>query len=358
MKKIGLLTIHDTLNFGSLFQTYGLYKAIESLGQDITLIDYKNDAIADREKTYRLNQVKSIKDLYKFVFHHSFLEQKHKNFWEFINHNMKTSEVYNKDTIIEANKVFDTFAVGSDIVWGMIITGYDFNYMLQFADDSKRKISFSSSVGTRWPSEYDEIVKKNLCRFDHICVREQLAQKWINEVLPEKQIVETCDPTMLWDRGTLWGEFAKKELVANGDYLLIYLKTDDNRTVKDAIAYGKEHHLPVYNINYNHSIPGVKNIHPTDVYEWISWFAFASCIFTASYHGIMFSLFFEKPFFWYSRANSARTESLSKELGISNREGIFENIKADVKMDYTKINQRIEKKRGQSWAQLKQMLCE
>ena len=40
MKKIGLITIHDTLNYGSLLQTYALYKAIESLGVEIELIDY------------------------------------------------------------------------------------------------------------------------------------------------------------------------------------------------------------------------------------------------------------------------------------------------------------------------------
>lgn len=356
MKKIGLLTIHDTLNFGSLFQTYGLYKAIESLGMDITLIDYKNAAIADREKTYRFRQVKNMKDFYKFVFHHHFLEKKHDHFWQFINSNMKISDEYNKDTIQIANKVFDTFIVGSDIVWGMDITGYDFNYMLQFADTTKKKVSFSSSVGTRWPREFDEVVKGCLNRFEYICVREQLAQKWINELIPQKQIVETCDPTMLWNRNTLWGQFDKAELVPKEDYILVYLKTDDNKTVNDAIAYGKEHHLPVYNINYNHSIFGVRNIHPTGICEWISWFAHAKVIFTASYHGILFSLYFEKPFFWYSRANSARTESLSRELGIENRFGNRENIKADEQMDYIKINNAIEKKRTLSWKQLSLIL--
>ena len=43
MKKIGLITIHDTLNYGSLLQTYALYKAIESLGVEIELIDSINN---------------------------------------------------------------------------------------------------------------------------------------------------------------------------------------------------------------------------------------------------------------------------------------------------------------------------
>ena len=358
MSKVGLLTIHDTLNFGSLFQTYGLYKAIEELGFDITLIDYKNDAIAEREKTYRLNEVHTVKELYKAIFHHHFLEEKHKNFWKFISENMKVSDAYNSKNIDGTNDIFDTFIVGSDIVWGMEITGYDMNYMLEFAGGDKKKLSFSSSVGTRWPEKYDEKVKLLLSRFDRICVREQLAQKWINELLPEKQVIETCDPTMLWSKETLWGQFNKPDLVSKKDYVLIYLKTDDNRTVTDAIEYGKKHGLPVYNINYFHSVPGVRNIRPTSVDQWISWFANAKIIFTASYHGIMFSLYFEKQFFWYSRANSARTESLSRELYIQNREGNKENIEKDIKIDYRKTNKAIELKRQFSWDVLKSILCQ
>ena len=356
MRKIGLLTIHDTLNFGSLFQTYGLYRAIEALGYKITLIDYKNTAIAEREKTYRLSEVHTIKELYKAIFHHGFLEAKHVHFWEFINGNMDVTIPFSASTIKKANDLFDTFVVGSDIVWGMEITGYDLNYMLEFADDDKKKVSFSSSVGTRWPEEYNDKVKSLLARFDEICVREQLAQKWINELLPEKKIAETCDPTMLWDKETLWGQFNNQSLVPQRKYVLIYLKTDDNRTVTDAIAYGRRYGLPVYNINYFHSVPGVKNIRPSDVYQWISWFANAEVIFTASYHGIMFSLYFEKQFFWYSRANSARTESLSRELFIQNREGNEENIEKDIPIDYGRTNNAINTKRNYSWELLKQIL--
>ena len=31
MKKIGLITFHDTTNFGSFLQTFGLYKAINDM---------------------------------------------------------------------------------------------------------------------------------------------------------------------------------------------------------------------------------------------------------------------------------------------------------------------------------------
>ena len=37
--KIGILTFHDTTNFGSLLQTYGLYKKISDFGYDCDIIN-------------------------------------------------------------------------------------------------------------------------------------------------------------------------------------------------------------------------------------------------------------------------------------------------------------------------------
>lgn len=64
--KIGLLTIHNTQNYGSLLQTYSTYKALHKLGLDIDLIDYRNDAITRREKPNDL--VESIFNIYNMVY--------------------------------------------------------------------------------------------------------------------------------------------------------------------------------------------------------------------------------------------------------------------------------------------------
>ena len=39
--KIGLITYHHTTNFGSLLQTYGLYKKVKDLGFECEIIDYE-----------------------------------------------------------------------------------------------------------------------------------------------------------------------------------------------------------------------------------------------------------------------------------------------------------------------------
>ena len=42
--------------------------------------------------------------------------------------------VYDRDNVQKANQEFDTFLVGSDLVWDFSINQNDLTYMLDFAD--------------------------------------------------------------------------------------------------------------------------------------------------------------------------------------------------------------------------------
>ena len=43
--RVALLTFHDTTNFGSFLQTYGLYSTLNKLGIDCEVLDYQCAAI-------------------------------------------------------------------------------------------------------------------------------------------------------------------------------------------------------------------------------------------------------------------------------------------------------------------------
>ena len=47
--KIGLLTYHDTTNYGATLQCYALAKAITGLGYECEIIDYQCEEIVLRE---------------------------------------------------------------------------------------------------------------------------------------------------------------------------------------------------------------------------------------------------------------------------------------------------------------------
>lgn len=354
MKKIGLITIHDTLNYGSLLQTYALYKAIESLGVEIELIDYKCKAIMDRETTYPLSQCRNIKDIIKSLMWHKAMQKKYENFWSFIKENMKITKPYTRENVKELNNIFDVFIVGSDIVWGTNITGNDWTYFLDFADDSKTKIAFSSSIGTKWNSDVEKQILSNLNKFKSISVREELAQSWIREIGINADV--TCDPTMLWD-SSFWSRMVERPKTNEQPYVLVYMWTKDMRTVNHAKMYAKAHGLRVKCQQFYNPIPGVDNVKPVSLEQWISLIANANTVFTASYHGLLYSLYFHKNVYYYNRENKSRMESLGKELGISNRE-ISGEFKEQPMIDYQYVDNVINEMRRKSLLVLKNRVSE
>lgn len=354
MDRIGLLTIHNTINFGSQLQTLGLYKAVETLGYDVEIIDYTCKAIADRESTLPLRDAKSIKDIIKSLLLHRNLERRKNNFQSFMRDNTRISKNYTSSTIAHANEQYDTFLVGSDIVWGLNITGDDYTYMLDFAQSEKRKIAFSSSVGTKWSEEKAAVIKKLLECFDDIAVREEDAAEWVSNLLG-KDVDVTCDPTMLWDK-EFWSELADKSRKSTEKYILVYMSDPENKCIRSAIEYGKQHNMPVYYINYRAPVFGTKDKRPTSLQEWLTLFMNAEVVFSASYHGLLFAMYFEKQFYYFNWVNKSRMDSLAKTLGIEDREGTQENMAQNTIVDYNRVNSVLNSKREYSWDRLRSML--
>ena len=65
----------------------------------------------------------------------------------------------------------------------------------------------------------------------------------------------------------------------------------------------------------------------------------ANPVFTASYHGLLYSLYFHKNVYFYNRENKSRMESFGKKLGISNRE-ISGEFKEQPMIDYQYVDNR------------------
>lgn len=350
---IGLLTIHDTMNFGSQLQTYSLYKAIESLGCNVRLVDYQCVAIVARETTLPLKEARSPKDVLKSLMLHGNLQKRQESFHRFMDENMKLTEHYTRETIAQTNGLFERFIVGSDIVWGFNITGKDYTYMLDFVEDAKR-YAFSSSVGTKWEKEDEGRIKDYLGKFDDISVRESDAAEWISDLLGKK-IKVTCDPTMLWN-AEFWEKTAGKKIEKRKPYVLVYMSDTENACIHKAIAYGKRRNLPVYYINFRAPVLGTVDKRPTSLEEWLALFINADTIFSASYHGLLFATYFHKRFFYFNWVNKSRMNSLAKALQIESREGTDTNIEKDHPVDFVFVDKKLKAIRDNSWEILRGMV--
>lgn len=353
-KKFGLITLHDTLNYGSLLQTYALYRKMRELGADIELIDYQCPLIQKKEAVIRLDWHLGVKGILKYFVLHGQMQKKKDNFWAFIRNHMTVSREFTPETIEQANQSYDAFLVGSDIVWGTEVTGNDLNYFLEFAAHEKKKYAFSPSVGKKWKPEEYGVISALLQRFHMISVREALTSEWIREIA-QMSVPVSCDPTMLLTRDE-WNQLCDDQFVPKGKYVLVYLKMEDESNIVDAIAYGKKNNLPVYYVNFGRPVPGTRTIQPTSIEEWIALIKHAEIVFTASYHGLLFSMYFHRQFYYYNRGNKARMESFGREMEIEYREGTEENISRSMVIDYQKIDGIMEEKRKTSTGYLKDIL--
>lgn len=354
-KKIGLLTFHRTTNFGSCLQTYGLYKKISDLGYECEVIDYRCPAIEKREQLQSNKLSFHPKNLAKQILLQPAINKKAKELFNFSYKHMKVSRPYFPDDIDKSEEEYDKFFVGSDIVWGIDITNNDFTYFLDFVSDQSKKYAFSSSVGSYTETEQDSKISNLLGDFSQIAVRENEAVAWIKR-LSQMDSTWVCDPTMLLTKDE-WLSLLPIYSVKK-KYVLVYFADDTGKCVSDAIHYAKKHNLAVWMINYSLPAKGTKTVKPSSLNDFLSLIYNAETIFTASYHGMLFSIYFEKNFYFYTRAHSTRVLSLASRLKIENRCGTWLKEISDEPINYTVVNSLVKDFRDQSISVLKGMLGE
>lgn len=125
--------------------------------------------------------------------------------------------------------------------------------------------------------------------------------------------MQTCDSCRT-DRNLLLIYNTDGKLLFKVLLLHCYMSDPKLEMYKDAIQYGKKHHLPVYLISYGWVPEGMKAIRPNGVEEFISLVSNAHTVFTASYHGMLFSLYFNRNFYYYNRGWKERMKSIAEYL--------------------------------------------
>ena len=348
-RKIGILTFHDTTNFGSALQSYALCKAIRDLGGDSEIIDYQCSAIVERENIK--TAYKGVKGVIKYVLFGRKNQSKHVALINLLKSESMIGAVeFTKDNIADANQIYDVFVSGSDIIWGVDITDGDFTYFLDFVSPDKKRFAFASSIGDRWSSEYDKEIGELLRKYEKIFVREKNSVKIIEEVA-NKSSQLVCDPTMLVTP-EYWENFAARKKIKE-KYVLVYFGNE--HLIQKAKVYARDNDCKVLVINYGIPKSGVKNVRPVSAEDFLGLIKNAEYIFTGSYHGMLFSLYFRKQFAVYNRAHASRMNSLLDEFGLN--KCILSNADSPIcEINYDDVFPMLEKKRVESLQCLNEIL--
>ena len=81
--KIGIITFHDTTNYGANLQAYSLFKAIKNLGYDCEIINYQCENIIKRELPF-INIHGSLRNFIGSLIRYPKRAVKHFNLCQFI----------------------------------------------------------------------------------------------------------------------------------------------------------------------------------------------------------------------------------------------------------------------------------
>lgn len=342
-KKIGVLTFHNAVNYGAALQAYALERYIEKKGVDSELIDYQNPYVY-REPT--LKWIWKGKNLVWNVYNtveYPFWYKRYKKFETFI-HKVNVSNKYETGNFSK----YSCLLVGSDQVWNLNTTHGDFTYYLKGVKDV-RKCSYASSFGTvKLDDKYMDDIRNSLQGFDVLTVRENSGKKFINELLPGRDVELVLDPTFLLTRDE-WRKILVKPKY-NEKYILIYQLAYSKPLIHYAQLLAKARKCKLITINGNPRQP-FKGINVLDAGpdEWLGLVEGAEMVLTNSFHGTVFSIIFQKNFYTSLLTDQAerndRVMTLLTELGLEDRILLDEmNLESmDDKIDYSVIDGRLNR---------------
>ena len=331
MKKIATLTFHSAYNYGSVLQAYALQEfCLKILKEHDEKCDYKviNLRLPSQKEQYAIirrnfNKKNMIRNVLTIPFYFQ-IKEKNKKFEEFINEYLNITKEFNSLKDIENCKEiqnFDCYISGSDQIWNVDALDFSKAYYLPFVKNG-RKISYAASFGQSLVAiknnkEYLELLKD----YDYVSVREEKSRDFLKDKGCKNEIVVNVDPTLLLEKKD-WGKFIKKDAFQH-DYILFYTLYPSKKVLQCAKKIAKILKLPVVVTKFNNQndyftmFQKKYNAGPID---FLNLVYHAKFVISSSFHGTVFSILFEKPF--YSIINGEhdlRIETLLNKVGLDDR---------------------------------------
>lgn len=280
------------------------------------------------------------------------------------------SEVLPFDRVTEYNKICDAFVTGSDQIWNNSTSlPYSKYFHLDFADDSKRKISFATSFGSGVAPVNEEVGKIRsslLGRYSAISVREDIGVEICKKYYGVKA-TQVMEPVLdvdveVWKKLALNSEFPDEQ----EPYLLTYILDPTPEKTSAIKFYSEKLGIKAINIldgfsgkyadnkaklNLPNTLPNIT------CYDLLKFMTGASFVISDSFHGTAFSIVFNKPFISITNKQRgiSRFQTLLGKLGLMDRLVDDKAIPHDEKflktVDYTKANQVLlsERIRSVNW---------
>lgn len=357
-RRVGILTLPMTRNFGGNLQAFALMEVLASAGHRPLLINRRwapRGYVDDPDSPRNAIRYTSSFRLGAGVANGAFLDA---------NVSPLTRPFYGSNDLARNFEKLDLDAlvVGSDQAWRSGYTsGLLGDFFFKFAGAATkpiRRASYAVSFGVdEW--DYTDAQTKHTAtlirKFDAVSVREDVGVRMCRDIYGvEAQHV--LDPTLLLPperyRELFEGvpESATRRIVT---YVLD--ASDDKARVLEAISARLG--LPVYATNgleYAGGSPIAGGAGDNSVEQWLRSISEAEFVITDSFHGMVFSILFNKPFIAYGNAarGMSRFTSLLGLLALEDRLVLdaanLDIVKALQPIDWQAVNARLAEEREKS----------
>ncbi len=368
--KIGILTQPLHSNYGGLLQNYALQQTLVRAGHEVETIDWGGGsgfrAMLYRMKVQVLHTLLPNRyPLLKYMPNDKEKSIIQRNTHHFINtyiNHTETIHSYEGFVSQAAKGKYDAYVVGSDQCWRPCYNAFLPSMFLDFVQDKQvKRIAYAASLGTdKWEftPQQTAVCVPLAKKFDMVSVREDSGVKLCKENLGV-DAVHVLDPTMLLTKEDYIQLIEKeKEPKSDGTLFNYILDPDAKKSAfiqKVAKAKGLKAFqvLPKCQAEIRTKEDVKKRIEDCvfpGVTTWLRAFMDAEMTIVDSFHGMVFSIIFNKPFWAIGNVSRgmSRFTSLLKMFHLEDRlldADNLDDVDFSKPINWTMVNGILEEKR-------------
>lgn len=372
--RIKTITCQHVYNYGASLQAYALQHYLESLGNEVEIIDFNPWFHCDRYNPFwmskkangRAANIIRVLPFLKYLWcpykayrggmfktwgRKAAFDAFEKQYYHL------TPAKYSSSEQLKWNPPeADTYVAGSDQIWNTFSeNGKEPGYYLDFGDKNVRRISYAASLATDVIAEgWGAFVKEEVERLDAVSVRENTGAELLVS-LGIKDVSVVLDPVLLLKKEE-WRKLALKSkrygLPANG-YILVYdFLGNDPNMILFVKNYAGAHNLKIVSVNdFSEREYADLNINDAGPLEFLRLIDNAACIVASSFHATAFSVIFEKEFYTFNlvgQNNSSRMRDFLAVFDLLGRMNPKESF--HYQTDWNLIEESLERKRSESYS--------
>lgn len=319
--KTATITFHASHNYGSMLQAYALQQVlVNEVGVENEILNLRTDS---QDSMYPSPKAfpRSLKGLLIWCLNLPIQKQlymKYLLFEKFLSDNLILSPEFKcEDEVTAYAGRYDYLISGSDQIWNTICVDFDWSYYLPFAKNNA--IAYAPSMG---PYPHRQVREANFKKINEclkgyksISVRETATAEMVKEITGIAPPV-MIDPTMLLD-GKHWDRLAGTQSKPKNKYIFFYSPFYTMELCDMAYDMSKHTGLPIVVSNklptkfrFSGKAANFNQILDCGPIEFLGLIKNAEFVISGSFHAVVFSLLYHRPFLAYKGDSDSRMRQI------------------------------------------------